>query len=154
MVGQATRSRRRSDVTCATDSCGARETERDRLCGSDAGEIDAAEGGPAHNAGGAVYPCCIKKLVAFVCWSLRRLCARVESHGRRSSLLCPTTYTPLRRGGWCVRACNNTDHSNTSTRLKYHQQYLRLVHMSPGVRLQQRAVLTVGRTSFPSNFAH
>ena len=40
-------------VTCAAESCGALETERDRLCSSDAGAIDAAEGAPAHNAGGA-----------------------------------------------------------------------------------------------------
>ena len=46
-------------VTCAAESCGDHETERDRLCSSDAGEIDAAEGGPARNAGGAVYPRCI-----------------------------------------------------------------------------------------------
>ena len=58
------------NVTCAAESCGTRETERDRLCSADAGAIDAAEGGPAHNAGGAVHSRCIIWLVAFVCWSL------------------------------------------------------------------------------------
>ena len=53
-----------------------------------------------------MYPRCILWLVAFVCWSLRRLCERVESHGRRS-LLRPSTYTPLPRGGLCVRACDH-----------------------------------------------
>ena len=57
-------------VTCAAESCDARETERERLCSSDAGAIDVAEGGPAHSAGGAVSPRCIIWLVAFVCWSL------------------------------------------------------------------------------------
>ena len=96
-------------MACAAESCGARETERDRFCSADAGAIDAAEGGPAHNAGGTVYPRCIIWLDAFVCWSLRCLCDRVESHGRRSLLLCPSTYTPLLpRGGQCVRACNHS----------------------------------------------
>ena len=64
-------------ATCAAENCGAFQTERYRFCSSDAGAIDAAEGGPAHNAGGAVYPRRIIWLVAFVCWSLRRLCERV-----------------------------------------------------------------------------
>ena len=34
-------------ATYAAESFGARETERDRICSSDAGAIDAAEGGPA-----------------------------------------------------------------------------------------------------------
>ena len=38
-------------ATCAAENCGAFQTERDRFCSSDAGAIDAAEGGPAHNAG-------------------------------------------------------------------------------------------------------
>ena len=51
----------------------------------------------------------LARLDAFVCWSLRCLCDRVESHGRRSLLLCPSTYTPLLpRGGQCVRACNHS----------------------------------------------
>ena len=44
-----------------------------------------------HCRWGVVYPLCIIWLVAFIHWSLRRLCKRVESHGRRS-LLCPSTY--------------------------------------------------------------
>ena len=71
MVGQATRSRGRR-VTFFAESSGARETERDRFCSSDAGAIDAAEGAQ-HNAGGEVYPRCIVWLVVFVCWSLRCL---------------------------------------------------------------------------------
>ena len=104
MVGQATRPRRCRRVTCAAGRCGARETERDRFCSSDAGAIDAAEGGPARNAGGAVYPRCIIWLVAFVCC---RLCESVESHGWWCCLLCPSTYTHLPRGRLCVRACDH-----------------------------------------------
>ena len=124
-------------VTCATESCGARETGRDRLCSSGAGTIDAAEGGPAHNAGDAVYPRCNVLLVAFVCWSMRRLCARVASHGRRSSLLCHSTYTPLRKGGLCVRGCNHKDHSNTAPNYNTISSSFVSVHPSPGACLQQ-----------------
>ena len=143
-------------MTCAAESCGARETERDRFCSSDAGAIDAAEGGPAHNARGAVYSRCIIWLVAFVWWSLRCLSVRVESHGRRS-LLCPSTYTLLPRGGLCVRACSN--HKTTATPSPDYNTICNgfvFVHPSPGACLQQRAnpVLAVGRTYFPSNFAH
>ena len=79
-------------------------------------------GRPSTQCWWGVYPRCIIWLVAFVRWSLRRLCARVENHGRRSSLLCHSRYNPLRRGGLCARGCNHTDHRNTSTYLQYHQQ--------------------------------
>ena len=128
-VGQATRSRRRRDVWRAAETCGARETERDRFCTSDAGAIDAAEGGPAPNKNtqlvlvGRCISRCIIWLVAFVCLSLRRLFERVESHGRHS-LLCPFTYTAfLPRGGLCVRACNHRPQQHiVSTRLQFYQQ--------------------------------
>ena len=143
-------------MTCAVEISGARETELDGFCSSDAGAIDAAEGGPAHSAGGVVYPRCIIWLVAFVCWSLHRLCERVESHGRRG-LLCLSTFTPIRsRRGLCVRACNHRpqqhQHQTTISSAVASSPCIR----APGACLQQRAnpVLAVGRTYFPSSFAH
>ena len=109
-------------ATYAAESFGARETERDRICSSDAGAIDAAEGGPAHNARGEVYPRGIIWLVAFFCWSLRCLGERIESPGWRS-LLFPSTAASLlfpEEGSVCVRV--TTDHSNISTRLQHHKQ--------------------------------
>ena len=55
-------------------------------------------------------------LASCVCWSLRCLCERVESH-RRRILLYPSTYTLFfpAEGSVCVGV--TTDHSNTSTRL-------------------------------------
>ena len=153
MMGQATRSRLRR-VTCADESCcGARETERYRFCSSDAGAIDAAEGGQ-HTAGGAVYPRCIIWLVMFVGACAVSVRGYKVTAGVAVSLYVQPSSQRRHRHCVCVRV--TTDHSNTSTRLQCHQQYLRLRASEP-----LRSPAAAGKpctcsrqTSFPSNFAH
>ena len=88
---------------------------RDRLRSSNAEAIDAAEGGPAHNARGAAYPRCIIWPVVFVgdcAVSVKgyKITARVAC--------CVSLRLPLfQEGCVCVRVVT-TDHSNTRTRLQ------------------------------------
>ena len=92
-------------------------------------------------------------LASCVCWSLRRLCERVQNHGPRR-LLCLSTSTPL-PGGLCVRACSNHRPQQHPHQTTIAPAVAFFVHPTPGACLQLRAhpVLSVGRTSFPSNFA-
>ena len=62
-------------------------------------------GRPAHCWWGGVSP--LYYLASYVCWSLRCLCERVQSHGRRSCVPLSTTLFPEEAQTLCVRACNH-----------------------------------------------
>ena len=89
---------------CRRELCRSRDRARPR--------VQLGRWGNRRRRGRRSTQCCwggvspLYYLASCLCWSLRRLCEKVESH-RQRSLLCPSTYTPLPRGGSCVRACNH-----------------------------------------------